>query len=171
MLIKSISVLVAIFSIGAGFQSTRAADMTTADYKVQKNRIEMSYDLAKTNCDAMDGNDKSICMQLAHGWKSVAKADLERKYKDTVNNRFKLKMARAEAVYSVANARCNELTGNERAACKSEAQISYTTAKAEAAQNTDVSAADYDIATHKCDNYSGKTKDDCLEEANTLYGE
>jgi hypothetical protein len=117
------------------------ADISQADYKAGKDRIESSYKAAKIRCAPLNGNGKDICQAEAKGEYKVAKADLEAEYKATDKNRYDARLARADAAYEVAKERCDDKKGNDKDVCVKEAKATFTQAKADAKANKQVAQA------------------------------
>jgi hypothetical protein len=145
----------AIISIAVGglFAAVAAlpahADISKADYKAGKDRVEAQYKAAKQRCDPLTGNAKDICQAEAKGEYKVAKADLEAEYKTTDKNRYDARVARADAVYEVAKERCDDKTGNDKDVCVKQAKADFTKAKADAKANKQVAQATNNAAETK----------------------
>lgn len=115
------------FSVGAMAQS-----MSKADYKAGKDKITAEYKSAKAACASLSGNAKDICVAEAKGKEKVAKAELEASYKPSVKTRQGVGIAKAEADYSVAKEKCDDMAGDAKKACVKEAKAAETRAKADA---------------------------------------
>lgn len=88
---------------------------------------------------------------------------------------------RASAVYKEASAKCQPLTGHDKAMCAVEARAVEKRAKASAGANyegtvkskTDSLIADADadfmVAKVACDNKAGRDKDVCIKQANATH--
>ena len=172
--------------------SAMAQNMSKADYKAGKVKIETEYKSAKAGCASLSGNTKDICVAEAKGKEQTAKAELEASYKPTPKTRYQARVTKAEADYAVAKERCDDMAGNAKDVCMKEAKSAETAAKADAkAQmktsdaNVDASEkaakarkdaaaakleADYKVAKEKCDALAGDAKDNCLNEAKTRFG-
>jgi hypothetical protein len=110
-----------------------SADMTRAEFEARKERLDLTHDVARRRCAAYSGNAKDICMAEARGRDKVARMELEERYKDTPTARYKVRMARAEAGYDVAKAKCDERAGPQKKLCLEEAKAAFDRDKAEAA--------------------------------------
>ena len=95
------------FSTGA-----MALSMSKDEYKGRKDGIATEYKTAKAGCGSFAANAKDICMAEAKGREKIAKADLEERYKPAPNTRYRARIARAEADYSVAREKCDDQAGN-----------------------------------------------------------
>ena len=109
-----------------------AANMSDAEYKAQKDRIEASYKVAKEKCDALSGNAEDVCTEEAKGRYKVDKADLEVKRNPSTENQYDARIARIDADYEVAKEKCDDLDGNAEDACEAEAKAVKERATSEA---------------------------------------
>jgi len=82
-----------------------AQTMSKVEYKSAKDGIAAEYKSAMAACGSLSGNAKDICQAEASGQQSVAKAELDAKYKPSVNAIYKVRVARADADYAVARAK------------------------------------------------------------------
>lgn len=135
--INAIALAVSLaFSAGAMAQS-----MSKDDYKTEKHRISTEYKAAKSACASLSGNANDICVAEAKGREKIAKADLEASYKPTLKTRYKARVAKAEADYSVAKERCDDKAGNANDVCVEEAKAAKTSAEADAKAQMKISDA------------------------------
>ena len=116
-----------VFSAGA-----MGATVTKSEYKAANDGISATYKSDKAACGAMKANAKDICIQEAKGKEKVAKAELEANYKPTDKNRNEVRVAKADATYSVAKEKCDDLAGNAKDVCVKEAKAAHVAAKADA---------------------------------------
>ena len=115
------------FSAGAGAQT-----MSKDQYQSGKDGIAADYKAAKASCGSLSGNANDICTAEASGRENVAKAQLEAEYKPSLNARYAVRVARADADYSVARERCDDKAGNVKDVCVQEAKAAAVAAKADA---------------------------------------
>jgi len=108
------------------------ATMSKADYKAEKDRIEADYKAANAKCKDMSGNAKDVCHKEAKGDENVKKAELEAKYKGTDKAAYDAEVAKAKAKLDVAQEKCDDMKGNEKAACKKQAKADEQKAIADA---------------------------------------
>lgn len=106
-----------IFSVSA-----MAESMTSNQYASQKKSIEVEYKSAKAGCDSLAGNANKTCVAEAKSNKNVANAELKYKYKPSVKSRFGFSIAKADAEYAVAAAKCDDKAGKVKGACVKEAR-------------------------------------------------
>lgn len=186
--INTITLAVSLaFSAGA-----MAEGMSKDDYKAGKDRIAAEYKVAKVGCDSFSGNAKDICVAEAKGKAAVGKTELDASYRPTVKAHYRVRVAKAEADYAVAQQRCDDKAGNVKDVCAKEAKAAQTVAKADAkarmktldanavasaksaAASQDATAdkrdAGYAVAKEKCDTYSGDVKDSCMKQAKADFG-
>lgn len=115
-------------------KSTSASASRSAqrdEQKAGKEKIAADYKAAKTKCDAMQGNQKDVCMKEAKGQEKVAKAELAAKRNPSARNERKVAEAKADAEYDVAKEKCEDMKGNEKSACEKDARAKYNQAKAD----------------------------------------
>ena len=185
---------VALFTAaGLMLSGAAVAQGTSKDARdLNIKNAEAVYKSDKATCDALSGNAKDICVEEARGKEKVAKADAEAAYANTPKAREAARLARADAVYEVAKERCDDLAGNPKDVCVTEAKAALTRAKADAkvdrvaadtrnesiektadAQrqaSNDKRDADYKVAVEKCDTFAGAAKDVCVRDAKDRFG-
>jgi hypothetical protein len=169
-----------VFSVNA-----MAENMSRDQYKSQGMNIESEYKSAMAACDSFAGNANDICVAEAKGKKNVSKAELKNNFKPSNKSRYGLRIAKADAEYSVAAEKCDDKAGNVKDVCLKEArtvQIHQITdakvkaktmkAKADANEdaNTEKNDADYAVAKDKCDALAGSTKSTCNDDAKARFG-
>jgi len=126
--IKVVTVAISLaFSAGA-----MAASMTKAEYKTGQDNIAVDYNKEKAACDSLAANAKDVCVAEAKGQESVAKAQLESAYRPSSKATYEVQVAKAEAIYAVANQKCDAAAGNTKDVCVKEAKAAETKAKADA---------------------------------------
>ena len=179
-------------AISLSFSAAAMANVSKAEYKAAKDHIEAEYKSAKASCDRFTGNANDICMAEAKGRKNVALAELEATYHPSRKATYNVRIAKAQADYSVANERCDDLAGNKKDVCVKEAKAAQTavTADAKAQLKTadankaaskksadarkdaagDKRDAKYAVAIEKCDVLAGNDKDVCVHNAKKRYG-
>ena len=109
--------------------SSSAFAMTKEEHKLQKDRIEADYKVAKAKCATFDANAKDICQAEAKNIEKVAKAELEAQYKPSARADKKVKDAKAEGAYDVAKEKCDDLKDNAKATCIKDARAARDSAK------------------------------------------
>ena len=165
---------------------------TKAEHDIELNRLSADLKIARQHCDTMSGNARDICLAAANGANKVGRAELEARYKGTVQARFEAQVARAEADYDVAKERCDDFAGNAKDVCLKDAKAAFTRAKAGATvdretrqanrdsqqkvadarreADNDVRKAEYAAALEHCDSFAGSAKDRCVAEARLRFG-
>jgi hypothetical protein len=176
-----------VFSSGAMAQA-----MSKDEYKAAKDKVSADYKAAAAACSSMSGNAKDICKVEATGKEKVAKAELEDSYEPSPKHHYAVRIAKAEADYSLAKEKCDDQAGNAKDVCVKEAKAAQVAAKADAkvqmtttdANSTayskvkdaksDASAdkvdAQYKVEVEKCDSLAGAAKDTCVQKAKTRFG-
>ncbi len=112
--------------------ATQAQAIPKAEYETAKGAIKSNHEVNKKACDALANNAKSVCVEQCEGDEKIAKADLEERYEPTAKHHFKSRVARADAEYDVAKARCNDKAGTDKDVCVEEAKASKVHAVANA---------------------------------------
>ena len=136
------NVNIRLLTIALGFAVSATAlaqGMSEIDYKAGKDQIAATYKSDKMSCDSLSGNQNDICEANAKGQEKVALAELEAKYKPSAETRYQAQVAKAEADFSVADQRCDDMAGNAKDVFIKEAKAIETaaTADAEAQMKTD----------------------------------
>ena len=178
---------------GLAFSSVVAAQgMSKDQYQSGKDGISAEYKAENEACGSLSGNAKDICKAEAAGRQKVAKADLEAKYKPSNQTSYNLRVARAEADYSVAKEKCDDSAGNVKDVCLKEAKAAQVAGKADAKSRMKTSDAnnvasekgadarkeasdakrdaDYAVAKEKCDKFAGDAKANCMNDAKARFG-
>lgn len=184
----SVTAIAATASLVFG-ASAFAQAMSKEVYKAAEEQIEATYKSDKAACDSLSGNAEDVCVAQAKGKEKTAKAELEARYDPTAKNRYKARVAKAEADYEVAKEKCDDLSGNAKDVCIKEAKAAETKAKAdaEAARESSKGAeraaeakqeaaedkreADYKVAKERCDALSGDAQSQCVQDAKARYGQ
>ncbi len=158
-----------------------AGELGKADYQAGKERISQTYKADKTACASLAGNGKDICIQEAKGREQVTRAELEYSYSAKPEDQNKIGVARAEAMYAVDRERCDDLAGNPKAVCVTQAEAQRTRGLADAKLGRvvgeasrdaaqDKREADYKVAAQKCDALAGEVKASCMSGAKARFG-
>ena len=180
---------------GAGIalaSAASAAPISKDAHNAEKDRIAAMYKADKDACSKLSGNAKDVCVEEAKAKEKIANADNEAALKDTEGARHDARVARAEANYTVAKEKCDDLSGNAKDVCVKEAKAAEVKAKADAkvahvssdanqvaaAKKDDVRkdamenkrTAEYKVAVEKCDALSGAAKNACVQEAKARFG-
>lgn len=124
------------FSAGA-----MAENMSKDQYASMKDGIVAQYKTAKSACGSFSANARDICMAQANGNENVAKAELEARYKPSVEATYDVRTARADAAYAIAREKCDDLAGNAKDVCVKTAKADEVAAKADAGAQMKISIA------------------------------
>ena len=131
--VKKLTISAIALAIGVAFSAGASAQNLSKDeYKAGKTDIAAGYKTAKTGCNSLAGNAKDICVADAKGKEKVARAELEARYKPGLKAQYNLRVAKADADYSVAREKCDDKDGNVKDVCVKEAKSIRTAAKADA---------------------------------------
>jgi hypothetical protein len=173
----------ALFAAGAfcATSAIAAGSITKEAYASEKDRISAEYKTDAARCSSLSGNAKDICKAEAKGKQKAAKADAYAAYKGTDKAATDAIIARADADYSVAKEKCDDLAGNAKDVCVKEAKAVHTKAKVDAKANKKVSEvrkdatqdkldANYDVAKERCDALAGDAKTRCIADAKARFG-
>ena len=171
--------------LAAGFLFSSAsfsADRMTKDaYSAEKKRISAEAKTDLQRCKPLAGNAKDICKAEVKGKEKSAKADAEAAYKGTGKAATAALVARADADYSVAKEKCDDLKGNAKDVCVKDAKAAHTRAKVDAKANQKVTEirkdatedkrdANYALAKERCDSLAGDAKTKCVNDAKARFG-
>ena len=122
---------VAAFSLALS-AAAMADTQSKAEYKADRNSIQAEYKSAKAVCDQFKANAKDICVAEAKGTENVALSELEARYHPSPKANYNVLIAKAQADYSVATQKCDDLSGNVKDVCVKEAKAALSAAKADA---------------------------------------
>jgi len=179
---KLTPITAALLAAGALFSSASfSANMTKDAYSAEKKRISAEYKTDLQRCKSLSGNAKDICKAEVKGKEKAAKADAEAAYKGTDKAATAALVARADADYSVAKEKCDDLKGNAKDVCVKDAKAAHTKAKVDAKANQKVSEvrkdaaqdkrdANYTASKERCDALAGDAKTQCINEAKARSG-
>jgi hypothetical protein len=130
---KNSTITAVAAAISLSFSVAAMADsMSKSEYNADKNNIQAEYKSAKAICGQYKSNAKDICVAEAKGKENVALAELEATYQPGPKASYNVLIARAEADYSVAKQKCDEMAGNSKDVCVKEAKAALAAAKADA---------------------------------------
>ena len=178
---KLTSIAAALLAAGALLSTSSFAAMTKDAYSAEKKRISAEYKTDLERCKSLSGNAKDICKAEVKGKEKAAKADAEAAYKGTDKAATAALVARADADYSVAKEKCDDLKGNAKDVCVKDAKAAHTRAKVDAKANGKVGEvrkdatddkrdANYAAAKERCDALNGDAKTKCVNEAKARFG-
>lgn len=131
-MILAASGLAAIAAAIALAPAPASARMSTPDYRSAKDRVESDYKAARASCGPLAASARDICMAEAKGGAMVGRTELQAKYRPSARTRYVARLARAEADYWVAKAKCDHAPGDVNRACQGEADAARTASKGDA---------------------------------------
>ena len=134
-IVASALVSLTAIGIGAAVDAPRSL-MSRADYAEAKKVIEADTRTALMKCRSLEGKAKDVCKAEANAADRVSKADLDARYRGTVDAESDARLARAKAQYEIAKAKCGDRIGGEKSACLTAARHEKARAIAEARPST-----------------------------------
>ena len=174
--------------LGMLFALPAQAQITTSDYKLQKDNISKTHDAEKEKCKGQMGNQRDVCIAEADAKEEIAKADLEAAYKDTSKTHINAAKVKAKANFKVAKERCDDQTGDAKSICVKKAEADRDSAladvgpmketykarkdigKAREEAREEKMDANYELEMKKCDSYAGDAKDSCQTRVKQRFG-
>ncbi len=126
---------VAAVGIGASLESPRSL-MTRLDYTEARQGMDSGTRSALAQCRSLEGAAKGLCRATARADERVRKAELEARYRGTVESESEVRLAKLRGAFEVARARCNEHSGEARSACLTSARSEHSRALADARAST-----------------------------------
>jgi hyperosmotically inducible protein len=168
-------------AVSASFAAapTAALNHDPATYHNVTQKAAADYKMATAQCTSMTGNAKMVCMEEAKTARAHAEADAIAQYNNTPKGRTKARTAVADADFSLAKAKCADMTGADKDSCMSTATSVHTAAVADARADRAVAAtgttdtinpvtttatrdAVKAAAVDKCAQVAGQPKTGCL---------
>ena len=165
--------------------------MSKEEVKANKVRIEEQYDQSQARCRRLQGPARELCNEQARGERDVQVAELQMRMQPTADNDEKVRLARAEAAYSKALVSCKEFDGQAKRVCRTDAAMTFETAKSEARLQKEVVAqtlrsettvrertaaadrateAQFQQARERCEMLPAEGRLNCLEDAKKRFG-
>jgi len=146
---KNLNISAIALAIGLAFSAGAMAEgMPKDQYKATGKSIDADYKTAKAACGALAGNANDICEAEAKGKKSLAHAELDANYKPSAKALYNVRVAKADAEYSVAIQKCDDIAGNDKDVCVKEAKAAKVRGRADAKAQMETTKADA-VATDK----------------------
>ncbi len=168
-------------AVSSSFAAAPTANLNhdPATYRNVTQKAAADYKMAAAKCTGMSGSAKSICMEEAKVVRAHAEADAIAQYNNTTAGRAKARIALADADFSLAKAKCADMTGADKDSCMATATSVHTAAVADARADraatsaavdtgpvTTTAAASRDAtkaaAIDKCAQIAGGSKTGCL---------
>ena len=173
-------------------RAAASAALTKDGYAEARKNADARYKVDREACSSLSGNAKDICVAEAKARNDIARAEAAVAFENTPATRENARVARARAAYDVAIEKCDDLAGNPKDVCVTEAKAALVRAKADArvdrvagdarkgatarAQDaareadTEKREADYKVAIEKCDVFAGPAKEACVGNAKLQFG-
>lgn len=183
----ALAALAALFAAGA----QAAPLLSKQEIQAHQVRIEEQYDTAQARCRRVQGDARELCSERARGERDIQSAELQMQAEPTPENDHKLRLAKAEAAYSMALVNCKPLDGTARSVCRGDAKRVFEDARAEAKLQTEVAAqtlrsegivrvrtaeadriaeAQYNAARERCGMLPPEGRANCLQDAKQRFG-
>lgn len=167
-------------AIGFIFSTSAVAEkMTKNQYQSHEKSIASEYKADKAKCDSFSGNSADICVAEAKGKQNVAKSELEATYNPSTKTRYQANIVKADAAYSVAIEKCDDISGNNKDVCVKEAKAAKVRqtadaktmmeskkANAEAKEATGEAQAEANEKSKDANAKAAETKGDVMKDAN-----
>ena len=106
--------------------------MTDASYKSASMDIATKHKASAAACESLSGNAEDICNEESDGTNKILKAELEARNAPSSNADYDVRVAKADAAYSIAKEKCDDLAGNVYDVCRKEAKAAHVAARADA---------------------------------------
>ena len=175
-----VAVVATLACLAISTQAT-AQTISKTDFNAAKTRISSENKADKTMCKQLAGNAKDICNAEANAKEKIAKAELTYSYTAKTADKVKISTVRADATYAIAKERCDDLAGNPKATCNTEAKAFHTKTLADIKMGKQINEArvddaqtkldaDYKVATQKCASLADEAKSSCVAAAKTKFG-
>lgn len=175
------SIVIACTLAMAGAASFAQTTMSSNVYGSAKDQIKQVYKADRETCKTLSGNAKDVCEKEVEGREEVAMAHLQFQRTGSAEDRRKLAEVRLEARHELAKEKCDDLSGNAKDVCQTQAKTALDKGKADVKMNKEVAEArsdaedtkmkaDYKMASERCDSMTGESKDSCQATAKARYG-
>lgn len=176
----SVALTATLASLAMSTQAS-AQSMSKADYNASKTRISTEYKADAAACKQLAGNAKDICIEEGKAKEKIAKADLTFSYTGKAADKVKVSTVKADALYSVAKEKCDDLSGVPKTTCKTEAKAKHTKTLADIKMGKEINEAksddaktkldaDYKVATQNCAALADEAKASCISAAKAKFG-
>jgi osmotically-inducible protein OsmY len=168
-------------AVSSSFAAAPTANLNhdPATYRNVTQKVAADYKMAAAKCTGMSGSAKSICMEEAKAVRAHSEADAIAQYNNTAAGRAKARAAVADADFSLAKAKCADMTGADKDSCIATATSVHTAALADAKADRTATSAAVDTgpvtttaaasrdatkaaAIDKCAQVAGGSKTGCL---------
>jgi hypothetical protein len=179
---KTIFAVIAASIAAIGFASTATAASTAAKdtYSLARQSADTDYQRAQAQCNALTGVPKNVCAAEAEAVRTRATSSAKVQYKGTRQAHANARIAVANADFAVAQAKCENHTGNKKEVCLKEAAAAKVAIKANATADKKIIAArdeaaektrdaNYKVALEKCGAYAGATASNCVAAAKARF--
>lgn len=104
------------FGIGASVSSTPSM-MSRSDYEAARTAIAVESRELNAICDTQRGTPRQVCLTETRGREQILLAELESRYRGTVNAGRDAAMVRVRARFDIERSRCSAYAGFKRDTC------------------------------------------------------
>lgn len=177
---NSIGLMLTVIAMQSAIPVFAASAEEKATYIAANDKAETDYKLARTHCDRLNDNAKSLCIAQAKAAQIKIESNATAVYEDTPVARATARIDIADANYDVDKVKCESQFGNSRDVCSKKAEATMVAEKADATAdkkisearsdaNGDKQAVNYSVAIEKCAALVGAHKDDCVVAARKQF--
>lgn len=174
-ILKSLKQLGLVISIVLAMPSSTVA-MTNQETKSAKAQVSMEYQKARSACGSTRNNARSVCLQEAEGTYKIANAEIAYAAEPTERHLRSVAVVKADSGYAIAKEKCDDLSGDQKSLCRTEAKATHKNSLADAKlinKVNDAKAIDvkekkdsaYEVEASKCQALSGQSHEGCMEAA------
>jgi hypothetical protein len=164
--------------------------MTRDEFKANLVRIEEQYDQSQARCKRVEGHARELCHERARAERDIQVAELDLRVQPTGENDRKLRLAKAEATYSLSLVKCKDFEGRDRGLCRRDAKMVFEDMKTEArlqnqvaeqslraenavrerTQDADrIAQAEYNRARERCEMLPDEGRANCIADAKKRF--
>ena len=164
-----------------GLGSALAVPLSAADEHAARLAVADTYKADQAACKTgPGGNARDICHATATSKEKVALAEIRFGQSGKPADAVKVHVARADGDFAVAKEKCDDLAGQPKSLCRTEAKAAHAKALADAKLATTVSdarsearddkmAANRKVAVAKCDALSGDAQASCMADVKARF--
>lgn len=138
-------------------------------YKTEINKATAQFKTDKARCDALQGNDKDVCVERATANLKIAESDLQAYEKNTTAASLKAEHERVDQLYRVDKEKCDTYKGNAKDVCIAQAAALKERREGNLKALESRLKGDYRLAVEKCESLAGDQRSACKDEAKRKY--
>jgi hypothetical protein len=179
---NTFAIILAGAALGFCLPAMAATPEAKAAYSASNDKAAADYKTDRTQCDAITGNPRDICIATANAIRVQTEQMAQAQYDGTASAQSSARMKIADANFDLDKTKCASQNGNAKDVCVKQAKAIMIAAQANATAdkkvvdaradaNADKRSANYKVALEKCDGLAGPGKDSCIASAKTQYGQ